>query len=442
MKTTMRPFPILACLALTSAAAAADAPATRLELPGVVADRTARTVRIEARACGVAAGTTTEFYLIAPNSGHNYESVAVSRAKALDVRRALEFIGLPAGRPVNPDLLHFWPRGEAVNAFVEWTDATAGATNAGPQRMKLEDTIVDKRTGKPASGGFLFTGSVEETVDGRRVFAADEYEPNSIVSAYNLAATVLDIPRRGSQAELYDYQVANPEHLFKADTPLTIVLEPASPPGAPSKPLDLDLVIRAPADAAADVPRFTLGAPKAPPLLENGSFSALQEALARAAGADRLPFLTVRIEDDVRLRLLKDLPPSLGLLVEQQGARIEPAPTGHLYYLAFAPNPAFRERGERPRHPWELRLKAGDKGLEGTLVKVENTRDLLTDDPTFKVTEFKVATPAELRATVEREGRGLAVMLVFAPPSLTYGEVAAFLRPVLDTHPIIHLFMD
>ena len=61
---------------------------------GVLADREARTVRLDAFATGIRPGAIAEFLLITLNSGHEYESVFQTFALAADIARAFEFLGV------------------------------------------------------------------------------------------------------------------------------------------------------------------------------------------------------------------------------------------------------------------------------------------------------------------------------------------------------------
>jgi hypothetical protein len=76
---------------------------------GVVADRKAKRVFVDVQTTGVEANKPIEFLAIADNSGHGYESFLMSFAAPSAVHRALEFIGMKPGRPINPAKLQFWP---------------------------------------------------------------------------------------------------------------------------------------------------------------------------------------------------------------------------------------------------------------------------------------------------------------------------------------------
>ena len=147
-----------------------------LVLPGLVADRKARRILLDVATTGVEKGKPIEFWLIGDTSGHGYESLAMAFAKPSAVHRALEFIGLKPGRPVNANAMQFWSKGERV--FVSLTRA---AGDPPEKAVRMESLLHDTRTGKPlAETGFAFTGSVqvppEKARDVNR-YGADLFEP-------------------------------------------------------------------------------------------------------------------------------------------------------------------------------------------------------------------------------------------------------------------------
>lgn len=432
----------IAGVVLASVAIGAADP-TVLELPFLKADREAREVRLDARSTGLEARTQAEFFLIATNSGHDYEAIAVVKARPSHVHRALEFIGMTPGKPVDSKALRFWPRGERVIGEIEWRDG--GTPTGALRRVRLERTLIDTRTGRPLpDDGLVFTGSTHApAADGTgTVYAADEFEPNSIASAFNLEATVLDIPRRGGQNALYDYQVVNPEHVLPRDFALTVILRPEPRTNGVPRVTDLDLMIEPPA-AKGQVAQLRLRAAAGTARIGHDNPGEIARSLDAIVASGRDPHLTVRVEPTVPLGSLKTLGNVIARLTDDHHARIEPPPEGQIYYRAFTPDPAFRSRSDRPTQPWELRFDRTAAGKwNARLASVENIREIVTDTPTFKVAEFPVDSAAALRKALDDHGPGLPVILVFAPVAMTYGDLMAFLGPALKTHPVVHLFTD
>ncbi|MBU4460556.1 MAG: hypothetical protein KJ579_08315, partial [Verrucomicrobia bacterium] len=321
-----------------------------------------------------------------------------------------------------------------------------GGTPTGElRRVRLERTLIDTRTGRPLpEDGLVFTGSSRAPAASGTgtVYAADEFEPNSIASAFNLEATVLDIPRRGGQNALYDFQVVNPAHVLPRDLAVTVVLRPEPRTNGVPRVTDLDLAIEPPA-AEGQAARLKLRAAAGMARIEHDNTEEVAMSLDEIVASGRDPHLTVRVGPTVPLGSLKTLGDVIAGLTDNHNARIEPPPEGQIYYRAFTPDPTFRSRSERPSQPWELRFDrtAGGKWT-ARLAKVENIREVVTDTPTFKVTEFPADSAAALRKALDEQGPGLPVILVFTPAAMTYGDLLAFLGPVLKTHPVIHLFTD
>src|SRR5882672_4122693 len=122
-----------------------------LVLPGLLADRKEKTVRLYGRATGLGPGDPVEFFIIPADSGKDYESLTVAFVKPSDVDRALKFIGMKAGRPVNYTENQYWPKGERVLMSVEWTpigdDAQDRRKNPSG-KIRAEELTLDTRTKK------------------------------------------------------------------------------------------------------------------------------------------------------------------------------------------------------------------------------------------------------------------------------------------------------
>jgi hypothetical protein len=62
--------------------------------------------------------------------------------------------------------------------------------------------------------------------------------------------------------------------------------------------------------------------------------------------------------------------------------------------------------------------------------------------PELKVTEYAVGSGADVRRKLDELGPGLRVILVYAPPTLTYGQLMGFVGPALSTHGTVHVYLD
>ena len=202
-----------------------------LTLPGLVANRQEHWVRVSATATGLQESSPVEFLLIGPNSGKDYEALATSLAKPSDIHKALVFIGMQPGTPASQYECRFWPKGERVRITVEWKDGAAvpaqgsnaaanvSITTGGVRRISGESLVFDKRAGKQLpQDGFVFVGSAWEKSreqPAQTVYAADTFDPCSIVSLYNEKGTVFDVPRQAPQGRVYDSQFPDQRYLFK-----------------------------------------------------------------------------------------------------------------------------------------------------------------------------------------------------------------------------------
>ena len=206
-------------------AAKHDENASMLVLPGLLANKETKTVRVLAEATGLEAETVIEFLLIDQSCGRGYESLLWSFAKPSDVHRALEFIGMRPGTPFHPEALQFWPKGERVVATV-----TPKNDDDDAKPFRLEKLIYDRETNTTLEEtGLVFTGSYRIPNDSSfnpGEYAADVIEPKSIGSIFNHRLTVLDVPVRAPKHEVYGKRLVNPEVMLRKHQLVTLILEP------------------------------------------------------------------------------------------------------------------------------------------------------------------------------------------------------------------------
>ncbi len=402
--------------------------------PGLVADRTARRIELRAEATGLSARDPIEFFLVGEDSGHDYEAVAVALARPKDIHDALLFIGMRPGRATDPRAMRFWPRGERVALTLDG--------------IRVETLVYNTREKAPLRAvGLVFIGStwvVEDGMDERRL-AADRRDPFSIAANYNEPASLLDVPWQAPQAAVYERQVLNPERLFPDGKLLTVVIEPEYKDGRPRVcELAIEVAVAPDADAEAglDAVRFGIRAGTEPAL--NGTF-ALDRAVAafgKLVADGRDPFVSLSFADGMRLALVHKACGLLQTIDTEQGIRIDAPPEGQLYYKAMVPPAAFRDRAQRSAQPWELHMTRKEGALVASLVKIAEHWDDGADKPRLETNDYAVASPAELCTALERLGPGLPVILVYAPGDATYGDMMAYLRPAMKTHPVVHVFIE
>lgn len=410
--------------------------------PGVVADRKAKRVLVDVTTTGVEEKKPIEFLAIADNSGHGYESFLMSFAAPSAVHRALEFIGMKPGRPVNPAKFQFWPKGERVIASM-----TSAYDEAPDKAVRMERMLFDRATDKPLPElGYAFVGSVtvepEKARDGNR-YGADLFEPNALVSIYNEPSTVLDVPKRAVKGEVWEKQLVGKAGVFPADRLCRMVLEPEYKDGK-TRVADAVLEISAPAGTTNVGPesiafRLTRGSEKTS---TNTTLKALVESVVALNTAGHDVHAEVKFGADMTIGAAKVAADVLAAMDTEKGIRVEAPPQGHVYYKAFLPDEKLRARENRMAQPWELFLRRSDAGVSGHLVKVTEKWDEKSVKPAFETEAFHVADGAALRKTVDEKGAGLGVLLVFASPSVRYGELMSFVAPMQATHGIVFVYTE
>lgn len=410
--------------------------------PGLLADRSNHIVRLEAESIRLQPGDPVEFPLITQGSGKDYESLAVALASALDIREALQFIGLTPGHGVEPSELRFWPRGDRVRVLYHF--ATPIPTNAPLQHVPVERLIRDTRTGKPLPEcGFTFTGSewlpALEPATGK-VFAADAFSPGSILSVYNDGSTLLDVPRRATQNDVYTYQVPNPEYTLPSNQLITVTLEPFYPDALPHA---LDLTLRvAPGTGPQAGLSFALFNDQGQALNTNRSANGFLTTLESLARPDRELHLTFITDDALPVADLSKAARVAGTLDSEHGARIAPPAEGHPYFKSFLPDERYRTRVDRPSQTTELHLGQVAGAATATVTWVTLEWKAETDVATATATNEPAASPEVLAGMLEKRAELPPVMLVFAPGVMPYGMVRPYLAPLVKRHLIVYLFQE
>lgn len=431
--------------------------------PGLLADRRNRQVRFQAEATGVEPGNALEFALISEHSGHDYEAVAVALVKPSVIHSALEFIGLPPGRPVDPAQLRFWPRGERVWVTCRWTEPEESSGSELHKQADIGTFMFNHRQQAPLPvHGFVFTGSQRRShpMTGETVYAADAFGPGAIISLYNEPNSVMDVPRLAAQSDVYGAIVPNPEQILKAGTLLEIVLEPEYPPGR-HRVFTGGLKILARGAGSDGTAKADLGFTIVPtrdddqaPPLENGNLVELLGWLGLITENGRDPFVSLEPEGDVNWESLREFYRMVETLEAGQGIRIEPPADGHLYYRAFLPAAWFRDPDRRDAHPDELYLhgysngEAGPSALwrrfeeEWPAADVTESEIRFGTEPAIHVSDLDVVDAAALlEAQLELKYRPRPeVLLVFAPPQTPVAQLHQWMLPLRTVYPTQYVF--
>jgi hypothetical protein len=416
-----------------------------LVLPGVVADRAANQVEVLVEATGLAAGETPEFILIDQGSSHGYEAIFWSMAKPSDIHRALEHIGLLPGGAVNPAALRFWPQGGRVKVSLRPLEED--------MEIPVELTIYDEEAETSLEEeGFVFTGSTRMNNPddpSKPLYAADAYDPRSILPLYNDPFSVLDVPRQAPQGEVFGRYEVSRDATFEGGDMLTMIFTPAiTEEGA--RRMEYTLAVSA-TNESKDLFFALQNKSETLPYMTGSQIAPIVEKLSQDVGKMGVPALTLDIAPDVPVGELSNLGRLLMLMEMVNQVRIMSPLEGQLYYRAFVPSPDWATPAGRPTQPWELHFQDGEEGaLSVELVLHENVAEE-GKDPQFKRQVQKITSPKDLRSkliadALRREmGNELqlpAVILVFSKPDLAYRTLLSYISPVLDLYRTIYVFTD
>lgn len=374
-----------------------------------------RTVKIDATATGLAAGEPVEFFLVGPKSSHGYEALAQTTQSVADIKAALVAAGFSPGQPADPNALRFQPRGERLRISVL------------PEGYCIPMSLVSfLETDIPVNpsplSGFVFTGSRALTTNPLQ-FLADQIEPYSIISTYNEAASLIDVRGSAPQSGVYGTRTLRSLTGLTNGAPMTFFISSYFAHGTHMT----NVAITATAGG------FALNSQNQGKVL---------------TGPELLDYLSVlsTIFTDVPLTLSWDENITLrdaiarAITIQEGGDTgkiiMEPPPPGQLYYRSFLPDPAHRDRANRPAQPWELRFSTNSTA---TLVQIEETWRDDSDAPLLSPVESVVTSGQDLQQALAR-APGLPVILVFAPADVTLGKIMSFVRPSLASHSTIYLF--
>ena len=412
----------------TAFSAAAEGP-DHYAPAGLLADRVATQVIVLADASDMKAGEPIEFYVTSRESGYAYESIAVAHCKPSALHAALEFIGCEPGWPVDPPALRFWPRGDRVT--VDVLHQHGGEIVA----TRIEDFAQEAQsTNRVARQGFIFVGSkrvpapAADGEDSDTVYAADVFSPQAIVANYNLAETVLDLPRRAAQQQAYGQQLYARDTALKPGQPLALVFRKA----AVQPREDLRLQVTGTDSASLRFHLTGLGDDD----LKNADFTNLLATLQARVEAARECHVSLRFADSIQLAALQQCCHVIKQLNNESGIRVGPPDIGRLYFESFVPDERFRDRTQRPGQPWELHLKP-DGGARFVDIQERFVSGKL--DPELTVNESDLANPDAFAATVGALPARQALFM-YAAPETPLGDIMAYARRVHERCEIFFVY--
>ncbi|MDA0322377.1 MAG: YdjY domain-containing protein [Verrucomicrobia bacterium] len=421
--------------------------------PGLYANHASREVFVFAETAAVSVHDPIEFFLIGESSGHDYEALAISFANPSDIDRALQFIGLKPGRPIDIDSFRMWPKGDQVALSM-----LLATDDSETREVGIEELLVDDRTKSTfQQGGFLFVGSrqvPDPSNPDQKVYAADVLEPNSIAANYNESTTVLDVPTQRSKGEQYRHISRNPELHLEAGRLVVLKLKPQHEHGQSRV---RDLVLEVSPAAAADAGTSGVGGLALALHSTDGALASdaptlpgLLAGLERIVAEGGMPYVQIRLNPALTLAQCKAACAAIAGLEGIEGIRVEPPPTGHAYYKAFLPREAYRTPADRPTQPWEIHLKhaAHAYTVEAVLTRTEYGEDIM--NPTFERKSYSIDSPDAVAAQLGEVESKLdpdeillpRVLIFYAPPTITYGDLSAIMAPLLKEYPIVYVFAE
>lgn len=410
--------------------------ANYLVLPGLVANKAARRVTLNALGTGLSADDPVEFWFTSLSSGKDYEALAVTPVLPSDVHKALEFIGLKPGRPVNYNTNNQWPRGPRVVVTFGFRDA-----QEKQQNIRAEDMIAVMPDRKPLpKTGLMFVGSYRYKDEaGVEHYAADMLDSRAIAPNYNDPSAVLDVPQRSSQAAVYGSQRGSDQHPIPAGAAVTIALEPADSTLADrTRDLAIDATL------LDGKPTFTVTATppagKAEVLGKPVNIAELLALLGEQVDGKTDVYVTVRPDADLPVTEVRKMYKLLSALEAQDGLRLDGPGEDHLYYRAFFPEEEWRRREDRLGEPWELRFVRNNGKVVASLARMVDDPD--ADRPgTQHEEKYDVASADQLVKLLNSNlSQWTKVILVYPPADLAYGELMGYVRPALATFPRVFVF--
>jgi hypothetical protein len=421
---------------------------------GLIADRKTKKITIQGQSTGIKGGETAEFFLIAEDSGNDYEAAAITFAKPSDIHKALLFIGAEQGRDVNIKDMQFWPKGERLLLTLR----PDPALKLNFKSVRIERMIMNIRTEKSLSeSGFIFIGSKyieKKDAPGKKFYSADISDPKSVVSNYNEPYSVLSVSYPATQNEVYNIQRMNKEYVIPAEGFFEIDIEPEYKDGK-KRVKDLALRMQNPENEAGsgiDKVVFQLKDKDGRILNKKSDMNSILALFVSIVKDGHDPCVLLKFDDKLTIETISQLCGILSSIETQSGIRVEAPPEGHIYYKAFTPVEDQRDRANRIVQPWELYLSSTDSGVTGKFTIVEeiwpedlsilkpdlNPVDIEVPDPETLLKEMKKGLEAKRAKDIPAPG----AIFVFIDKSIAYGELLRFLKPVLPIQSIIYVYLN
>ncbi len=391
---------------------------------GLVADRKHQYVDLLAVATGAGSASAVDTFLAAKGNTGAASAIAVTELKPIAIQRALEFIGMSAGYPLDGASRRHWPKGERVTATFFWGDSATGRFDRSVQAEKL---ITDLRWNAPLPAqGFRFVGS-------------SSTEPVEIMTAYNATNTVLEVPYLARMDTITGALSANPDYQFTAGERLRIRLRPESIIG---RVLEFAMDVRAGVGPAAEQLqnlRVTLVTHTGEAIID-GNFESVFLHLQDLISDGKEPYLQLSYADSLSAISVQRVARFVRTFLIAQDIRFEPD-DAHLFYSAFLPRESWRNPSRRrgASQPVEIHLKAGTAA--GELIG-EVKQFPQSNGNTSAPSEYSFGNSQELEKVIE-QGQPWQTdgVFLFVDPNVRYAQIRQIHELTRMFFPNIYVFM-
>ena len=433
---------LLSCVLSVSVVGAGNAENV-LEYPGVIANRTNKTVVVDAVATGLTTGEAAEFILINSKSGHDYEALAVTKALPSHIREALIFIGIQPGNAVKHYSAQFLPRGELVEVRID-LPPEENEDEQVDHDIGLGDLLFNNSTDSTLqTNDFLFTGSFYTRgpgEDGTEGLAADLYDPHSVIATFTLPPSLLTVPWLASQGEQYGNIVPNPEYSLSKGDPLKFIFRPSS---NIRSEIDLTLHIKTTDKAEEKNLSYVLKNEKGESLNKASNLAGILSAFGKLTNEGKKPYVAVHFDPKMKVGNIVRISAFLHSIDNSKGITIKPPLTNQLYYQAFLPKPILYDRNQRVQQPPELHIEKKEGGDISAALK---QADLIWDEDMSGKSEVRIETqevegPSDFASKLKALESTMPVLLVYTSENIILGEMMPYVEPVLESHPTVFVLI-
>jgi len=342
---------------------------------GVSFDASRHSVTFTAASTGCGVATPLEFLFVGPDSDHDYEALYTTDATVAEIADAFDKAGIPRGRPYDLAGCRLWPSGVP---------------------LKIEpalDTLVAETTG----AGFpsvVFTGGSR---DASGAPEAATNMPCAVFAFYNMAQALVQFGDSLEQSPTYGRFKPRKSPPKGERQTFTISWDGAS------QPVAVELAV-APGKTAAAI-------------------ASLREKSAAGASLDVL----CDFSGDLTVREASEAARALSV-VDSPRVRVNGVKPGQLFYRAYLPLEAWRDRANRLAQPPEVRF--GADGSVKVVEIVEDWSDPGMEDPRLTAKEHPCADLAEAAKTASRLAAKTYSMLVFASADMKLSRIHELRRLV------------